>query len=262
MEEVHGTTKFNQMPYINRHSPFTIIIKMLCKYKQNLFGGRLTGPPVAALPAYTVLAEIFGFFDNFDAVMDLLKGLSKSTRKYADSSHKQMLSNVCVHIKRQIANLACAGPAETIDVKHCERFQCISERATRVYNPALRVSSISVCLDPVVSLMSLQIEVTDGEKSAKSAVYGDGRKPNCSIQFNREEVIQSVGIKYFDGEIFGIRCELADGTVKAVETGRGSDKYKWYTRQLKGRKLVGFHGHTRYYSSSKVTNIVCLGLII
>ena len=118
---------------------------MLCEYKQNHFGGRLTGPPVAALPAYTVLAEIFGFLDNFDAVMDLLKGLSKSTRKYADSSHKQMLSNVCVHIKRQIANLACAGPAETIDVKHCERFQCISERATRVYNPALRVSSISVC---------------------------------------------------------------------------------------------------------------------
>ena len=71
--------------------------------------------PIAKLPAFSVLIEIFSYYGLNEDVCELLHILSRSFRKYIKSGHRKMLMNACVGIIR--TKVPAAGP--TVDESKC-----------------------------------------------------------------------------------------------------------------------------------------------
>ena len=72
--------------------------------------------PIAKLPAFSVLAEVFSYWGLNEDVCDLLHILSRKFNKYIKSNHRAMLMHACVQVSR--TRIPAAGPF-TVDKNKC-----------------------------------------------------------------------------------------------------------------------------------------------
>ena len=123
--------------------------------------------PLPALPAFSVLAEVFSYWGVDEDVIDLLHLLSRKTRKYVKSSHRAMLVNACIRVQRTKVPATSPSTSKT----KCQPFSMLvrGDKAC-----GLRLSEIRVSMDPVISMSSLQIVMSDDatEEERHSAVVG------------------------------------------------------------------------------------------
>ena len=124
----------------------------------------------------------------------------------------------------------------------------------------LKMTEIRVAIDPIISMASLQIVMSDGSNERESSKVGEQRiKPTKCIKIAKDEHVSRVGVQYYDGEIFGITVENAEGESDTISTSR---RGKWfYMRLKKENELTGFHGYTRYYRETDFTTIAALGIV-
>ena len=124
----------------------------------------------------------------------------------------------------------------------------------------LKMTEIRVFIDPIISMASLQIVMTNGWSERESSKVGEQRvKPNKCIKIAKDKHVSRVGVQYIDGEIYGITVENDEGESDTISTSR---RGKWfYMRLKKENELTGFYGYTRYYRETDFTTIAALGIV-
>ena len=113
--------------------------------------------PIAQLPSFAVLTEVFSYYGLNEDVVDLLHKLSRKFNKYIKSGHRQMLMNACIAVSR--TKVPASMPFEgNKDI--CKPFSCILRGGQ---SAGLRLCEIRVSLDGVLSMTSLQMVMINDE---------------------------------------------------------------------------------------------------
>ena len=95
----------------------------------------------------------------------------------------------------------------------------------------MKLTEIRVFIDPIISMSLLQIVMSDGHNERLSQKIGEQRiKHNNCIEIAEDERVDTVSVKYFDGEIFGLSVTKEDGSKSKIET---SSQGKWFDTKIK-----------------------------
>ena len=161
--------------------------------------------PIAKLPAFSVLAEVFGFFGLFEDVVDVLHKLSKKSRKYIKSSHRKMLEGACIGVTR--TKVPVSIPKGITDLSKYKPYTCFVRGSAMNRGSVLRLEEIKITLCPVITFSSLRLKMSVNDFEVQSDLIGKRLGVEHTLKIDGGNDITRVGVKHYDGEIFGIKIE-------------------------------------------------------
>ena len=155
--------------------------------------------PIAKLPAFLVLAEVLAFWGFFEEVVDVLNELSRKSRKYIKSSHRKMLEGACIGVIR--TKVPASIPKGITDLSKYKPYTCL------VRGSNLRLDEIRITLCPVITFSSLRLKMSVDDYEVQSDLIGKRLGVEHTLNIGGGNDVTRVGVKHYDGEIFGIKIE-------------------------------------------------------